>query len=63
MTGNEFYDLVTMKMKCNKKYKLSVSLLENTNYWNCQENQQKILLTYTQIVSKYSQENHKVLNQ
>ena len=39
--GNEFYDVMTMKMKCNWKYDCTVSFIDTINQWKQQECQQK----------------------
>ena len=52
MMGDEFYDVVTIKIKSNWKSNWTISLMETQNYRKQQENQQTVLPTYTQIVSK-----------
>ena len=63
MVGNEFYDVVRIKMRCNWKSNWSVSSMETKNEIKQGENQQTVQLAYTQIVSKYSKANHKVTHQ
>ena len=60
--GNEFYDVLTMKMERNLYYNWTVSFMETKNYQNQQEKQHKIQLAYTNIVSKQTQENLRVIN-
>ena len=52
MMGNEFYDVVTMKIKFNWKSNWTLSFMETKRLKNQQENQQTIKLAYTQIVLK-----------
>ena len=52
MMGNEFYDVVTMKIQFNWKSNWTLSFMETKRLKNQQENQQTIKLAYTQIVFK-----------
>ena len=45
MMVNEFYDVVTMKMKFNWKYDWTLSFMETNNYKSQQENHHKIQLS------------------
>ena len=52
MMGNEFYNLVTIKMKLNLKYNGTVSFMETKTIEKSSRKQKIIQTDHTQIVSK-----------